>query len=161
MALPRIIESLFEHKLLYTEPWVDRWGSPNPFLVSLTKCLKHLGVGLSDFSFHNDTPTIADACLNIEIRRLHSAVRIGLDSISLIAMNPAWEFSPEVISAFGLVCDGASGVIGVSPASQESTLSFHITPGGSDFRSATNSLIAKTIANDAVSSRTPDFGSPR
>jgi hypothetical protein len=118
--------------------------------VVLSKSLRKLGANLGDFSFHNDNPTLADACLNVEIRRLRVAVRIGLDTMTFIAMHPAWEIAPELTAAFELVSSDLADVVGASPTSQQSTLSFHLTPGTSDFQNITAALVNKEVLGEAA-----------
>lgn len=112
--------------------------------------LRAIGVELSDFSFNKDPASIAEIYLNISIRKLNAAVRIGLDTVTFIAANPSWEIVPQLVPVFEQVSNRIRSVLGVSPQSQEATLAFHATPSTSDFRERTAALVHRDVAGDCL-----------
>jgi hypothetical protein len=145
---PRIPESFFEHRQFFTEPWVERWTIPNPFISALLAPLRPLGVGLADFSFNKDPANVGETYLNISIRGLNAVVRIGLDTVTFIAANPDWEMAPQFVPIFDQISERVRGLLGIAPKSQEATLAFHVTPGASDFRQATASLVNRNVVGE-------------
>ena len=95
---PDIVESFFEHRLLFSRAWVDLW--PNPIVPLLMAALGTSGVELSDFSLNKDAANLGEIHLNVSIRRLNAAARIGLDSITFVAANPDWELAAELVAVF-------------------------------------------------------------
>ena len=146
---PRIPESFFEHRHLFPEPWVDRWILPNPFISPLLKELRAGGVELSDFTFNKEVATAGDAHLNVTIRRLNAAVRIGLDTVTFIAVNPDWTEVPDLTLVFDRVSEIVCTVIGAKPVSQQAVLAFHVTEGAIDFHEKTASLINRNLVGEA------------
>ncbi len=123
---------------------------PNPFLSALVAPLRAIGVDLADFSFNNNATNLGDIVLNIAIRKWNAAIRIALDSVTFIAANPNWQGAPQVVELFDLVASQIRGVVGVVPLSQQSTLSFHVTPGKLDFGKTTANLVRKDALGDGV-----------
>jgi hypothetical protein len=146
---PRIPESFFEHRQVFADPWIDRWILPNPFLLALAPMLREVGVELSDYSFNN-VANVGETYLNISIRRLDAAVRIGLDTVTFIAANPYWAQTPELIPLFDQLSDRIRDVVGALSKFQEATLAFHITPGTSDFRETTAAFVNKNVVGDCL-----------
>jgi hypothetical protein len=102
---PHIPESFLEHREVFSEPWVDRWIIPNPFIPVLFGLLRAIGVELTDFSFNKDATNVGETYLNISIRQLNAAVRIGLDTVTFIAANPDWGKAPQLVSIFDRISD--------------------------------------------------------
>ena len=123
---------------------------PNPFLSKLLPPLREIGVDLVDFSFNNNAANLSDLYINIAIRRFNAGVRITLDSVNFIAINPNWEQAPQLVEIFDQVSHGIREVTGATPKSQESTLAFHVSPGQSDFKEITASLVKKDILGDCL-----------
>jgi hypothetical protein len=147
---PTIPESLFEHKQVFASPWLDQWVIPNPFISVLFETLRRDGVGLADFSFNKEPANFAETYLNVSIRKLNAAVRIGLDAVTYIAANPDWEMVPQLLEIFERVSERIRGVVGGHVESQEATLAFHVTPGPGDFQKSTASLLNPDIAGKAL-----------
>ena len=146
---PQIPESFFEHRQLFAAPWIERWGIPNPFIATLFSLLRTTGVELNDFSFNQDA-TVGENYLNISIRKLNAAIRIGLDTVIFTAANPYWEIAPQLSSVFDQVSDEIRNVVGASPKSQEGVLAFHVTPGTLDFGKMTASLVHKNVVGECL-----------
>ena len=147
---PNIPESLFEHRQVFANPWLDRWVIPNPFISVLFETLRPDGVGLADFSFNKEPANFAETYLNVSIRKLNAAIRIGLDAITYIAVNPDWEMAPRLLELFEQVSERIRGVVGSPVDFQEATLAFHVTPGPVDFRTSTASLVNPEVAGKAL-----------
>jgi hypothetical protein len=147
---PNIPESLFEHRQVFGNPWVDRWVNPNPFIPALFETLRPDGVGLADFSFNKEPANFAETYLNVSIRKLSAAVRIGLDAVTYIAVNPDWEMAAQLLEVFERVSERIRDIAGSHVESQEATLAFHVTPGTGDFRKSTAFLVNPDIAGDAL-----------
>jgi hypothetical protein len=150
VAAPEIPESFFELRQLFAEAWVERWGIPNPFISALVSPLRLIGVELSDFSFNKEATNVAENYLNISIRHLNAAVRIGLDMVTFIATNPYWQVAPQLSSVFDQVSEEIRQILGTLPKSQEAVLAFHVTPGSADFRKMTAALVNKDIVGESV-----------
>jgi hypothetical protein len=118
---PTIPESLFEHKQVFASPWLDQWVIPNPFISVLFETLRRDGVGLADFSFNKEPANFAKTYLNVSIRKLNAAVRIGLDAVTYIAANPDWEMAPQLLDVFERVSERIRGVVGGHVEPQEAT----------------------------------------
>jgi hypothetical protein len=58
------------------------------FSSLLYPTLRPAGVELADFSFNKDAANIGETYLNVAVKKLNSAIRIGLDQITYIAVNP-------------------------------------------------------------------------
>jgi hypothetical protein len=116
----------------------------------LFETLRPDGVGLSDFSFNKEPANFAETYLNVSIRKLNAAVRVGLDAVSYLAANPDWEMAPQLLEVFERVSERIRGVVGGQVESQEATLAFHVTPGTGDFQESTASLLNPDIAGKAL-----------
>lgn len=149
-ARPHIPESFLEHRQFFADPWLERWIIPNPFMSALVSPLRALGVDLSDFSFNKDATNVGESYLNISIRKLNAAVRIGLDTVTFIAANPYWELGPQLVPVFDQVSGQIRNVVGSAPKSQEATLAFHVTPGTSDFAKMTASLVNRDVVGECL-----------
>jgi hypothetical protein len=123
---------------------------PNPFLSALIPPLRAMGVDLVDFSFNNNATNLGEIVLNIAIRKWNAVIRIALDSVTFIAANPNWQEASQLVELFDVVSRQIRDVVGVAPLSQESTLSFHVTPGTLDFGKATASLVREDALGDGV-----------
>ncbi len=139
-----------EIRQTFPEPWVDRWTTPSPFVSSLSALLRKDGVGLSDFSFNKDAANVGEVYLNVNIRSLNAAVRIGLDWIVFIAANPAWERAAEIVEIFERISEGMQETVDIVPAEQQSTLAFHVTSGDVDFRTTTSLLVNGDLVGEAL-----------
>ena len=123
---------------------------PNPLLSALIPPLRGMGIDLADFSFNNNATNLGEIALNIAIRKWNAAVRIALDSVTFLAANPNWPEAPQLVQFFDVVSSQVRDVVGVAPRSQESTLSFHVTPGTLDFGKTTANLVRKDALGDGV-----------
>lgn len=141
-------EAFFEHRQSFADPWIERW--PNPFVAELVPPLRAAGVELTDFSMNKDAANIGELYLNISIRRLNAAVRIGLDTLTFIAANPNWEIAPQLVAIFDRISSQVRNVVGISPKSQEATLAFHVSPGTLDFGKITASLVNGNVVGECL-----------
>lgn len=142
---PRVPESYLEHKLLFDEPWIEKWVLPNPFVSVLAGVVRKWGGGLADFTFNKDAANLGDTHLSIAIRQLDAEVRIGLDSATFVAANPYWQKADQLSLLFDGMSSHIAKIVGCSPSSQETTLAFHVTPGLLDFASTTEALVNKDV----------------
>jgi hypothetical protein len=147
---PRIPESFLEHRQVSSEPWVDQWIIPSPFVSALFASLRTTGVDLTDFSFNNNATNVGENHLNVAIRKLNAAIRIGLDAITFIAANPDWGMAPELIRVFDQSAEQIWKMLHRVPDSQEATLAFHVTSGTTDFRANTASLVNPKLVGDSL-----------
>jgi hypothetical protein len=146
---PNITESQFEHRHVFAEPWVDKWIIPNPFIAPILATLHTSGVELTDFSFNKDAANVAETYLNVAIRRLNAAVRIGLDAVTYVAVNADWGMAPQLFDVFGHISELTREIVGRQPVFQEATLAFHVMPGTADFRTSTASLVNPNLVSGA------------
>jgi hypothetical protein len=152
---PHIPESFLEHRQVFAVPWVERWVIPNPFISALMPLFRDVGVELNDYSFNSNAinsnaMNLGDLYLNIAIRRFNAGVRIGLDAVTFIAANPHWSMAPQLIPLFDEVSEKVRDLVGVAPKSQEATLAFHVTPGTSDFKKRTASLVSENLVGECL-----------
>ena len=112
--------------------------------------LRAAGVELADYSFNKDAANVGETYLNISVRRLNAAVRIGLDAITFIAANPHWGMAPELLQVFAQVAETIREIVQVGPKSQESTLAFHVTSGIIDFQTNTASLVNRDLTGESL-----------
>lgn len=142
---PRVPESYLEHRLLFEEPWVEKWVMPNPFVSVLAAVVREWGAGLADFTFNRDAANLGDTQLSIAIRQLDAEVRLGLDSATFVAANPYWQKADQLSLLFDRMSSHISKIAGCLPSLQETTLAFHVTPGSLDFASATGTFVNKAV----------------
>jgi hypothetical protein len=147
---PTIPESFLEHRQVFAESWVEKWVVPNPFVPVLFATLRMVNVELADFSFNKDAANIGEIYLNISIRKLNAAVRIGLDTVTFIVSNPDWSLAPQLSSVFEAVSERIREILQLKPKSQETTLAFRVTPGTTDFKATTALLLNKNLAGDSL-----------
>jgi hypothetical protein len=111
---PHIPESFLEHRQSFDRPWVDQWVLPNPFISALHDGLREYEVGLSDFSFAKEASNIADTALNVSVRKINAAVKVGLDSIVFTGANPDWADASRLSAAFEGVAQIIHGIVGAA-----------------------------------------------
>lgn len=146
---PTIPESYLEHRQSFVTPWVDRWTIANPFIGLLFPLLRGTGVQLTDFGFNKEAANIGETYLNVAIRKLNAAVRIGLDNITYIAVNPDWSMAPQLVELFDIVASELRKFVNEAPNSQQLTLALHVTSGEVDFQQGTARLVARNVLGDA------------
>jgi hypothetical protein len=150
LSATTIPESFLEHRQSFTSPWIDRWTVPNPFVSALHQLLKELGVEMADFSFNKEASSLGDVFLNIALRKLDAAVKIGLDFVTFSAANPDWAEASRLISTFEQVARVVCGMVEATPASQQSTLALHVRSDTVDVAAATAALVRKDMVGEAA-----------
>ena len=135
---------------MFAEPWIGLWTIPNPFVQAVYAPLRPFGVSLNDFSFNRDAATIAETWLNVEIKSLKAAIRIGLDRVTFMAANPSWNAAPQLVSAFEAVSVAIRKLTDIDAESQTSVLGFHLTAGQGDFRARTGELVNAAALGDGL-----------
>jgi hypothetical protein len=143
-------EAFFEHRQSFAQSWADRWTIPNPFVTPLYELLQTSGVELTDLSFNKDAATVGDHFLNVAIRNLNAAVRIGLNSVIFSAANPDWESAPELLNLFQAIAEMISKVVDLRPILQETTLALHVVSEGVDLGRTTASFVDKEKLGEAT-----------
>ncbi len=144
-----IPESSLEHRQNYATPWIDRWAIPNPFIHVLYPTLHHFGVALSDIGFNKDATNIDEAYLNITVRRLNAAIRVGLESVTYLALNADWNTAPDLVEIYDTVSAKIQDFLQQSPESQIFTLALHVFPGEVNFKEKTAQLVHVDLIGDA------------
>lgn len=148
-VVPNIPESFLEHRQTFASAWVDRWANGNPFISLLHPGLQAFGVELSDFSFNKEAANVGDVYLNIAVRKLSSAIRIGLDTVTYIAANPDWSMAPQLVELFDTTSALVQKFLGQIPKSQNLTLAFHVTVGDLDLHEKTSQLVNCALIGEA------------
>jgi len=146
---PTIPESFLEHRQVYPSAWADRWTNNNPFIGLLFPLLRNSGVELTDFSFNKDATNVGETYLHIAIRKLNSAIRVGLDSVTYLAGNPDWSMAPQLVELFDSVSSSIQKFINETPSSQQLTLAFHVTSGAVDLHEKTSQLVNHGVLGEA------------
>lgn len=147
---PTIPESFLEHRQAYPSVWVDRWTITNPFIGLLFPLLRKSGVELTDFSFNKDATNVGDTYLHIAIRKLNSAIRIGLDSVTYLAGNPDWSMAPQLVELFDSISASIQKFVAETPTSQQMILAFHITSGAINLHEKTSQLVNREALGEAT-----------
>jgi hypothetical protein len=147
---PTIPESFLELRQVFPSAWVNLWTINNPFITLLIPALRDSGVELTDFSFNKEAANIGETYLNISIRKLNSAIRIGLDSVTYIAGNPDWSMAPQLVELFDNVSANIQKFVGETPNSQLLTLAFHVMPGAIDLHEKTSQLVNREVLGEAA-----------
>ena len=105
---------------------------------------------IADFSFNKDAVSLGDTHLNIAVRKLNVAIRIGLRAVVFTASNANWGMVSDLVSVFdqisGIVCD----IVGAIPESQETTLALHVSLDTVEFPAITASFVNKALLGDAL-----------
>lgn len=148
-AKPNIPESFLEHRQTFSSTWIDRWTVSNPFIGVLYSLLRYRGVELSDFGFNKDAANVGETYLNLSLRKLNAAIRVGLETVTYIVANPDWSMAPQLVELFDTVSATLSKFVEQVPASQQFTLAFHVTGGAIDLRQMTSKLVNKELLGDA------------
>jgi hypothetical protein len=144
-----IPESFLEHRQTFGTAWVDRWTIGNPFITLLHPAMLTFGVELSDFSFNKEAANVGDTYLNIAVKRLNSAIRVGLDHVTYIAANPDWGMAPQLVELFDGVSAAVQSFLGQVPKSQKLTLAFHVAVGELDLHQETSKLVNRSLLGEA------------
>ena len=111
--------------------------------------LRPYGVELSDFGFNKDAKNVAETYLNIAIRKLNAAVKIGLDNLTFVAGNPDWGMAPQFVELFDGISSRVWRQVGVQPVSQEITLAFHVTVESAPLKDLTSVLVNRDVLGEA------------
>ena len=135
---------------MFSESWVDRWIIPNPFISPLLAALRPNGVELTDLSMNKDATNLGETQLNVSIRRLNAAARIGLDAVVFNVANPDWGMAPDLVQVFDRIADIICGIVHARPTSQKAILAFHVTAGTIDLRAKTASLVNSDLLAGSV-----------
>jgi len=144
-----IPESLLEHRQTFAAPWVDRWTIANPFIGALYPVLRNWGIELTDFSFNKEATNVGESYMNVAVRKLNAAVRVGLDNVTYIAANPDWSMAPQLVEVFDSVASRVGKFIEQAPATQQLTLAFHVTAGEIDLKKTSANLVNHELLGDA------------
>jgi hypothetical protein len=147
---PTIPESFLECRQSYASVWVDRWTATNPFIRLLFPLLRNSGVELTDFRLNKDTTNLGDTYLQIAVRKLNAAIRIGLDSVTYLAGNPDWSMAPHLVDLFDRVSAGIQKFVGEIPTSQQMTFAFHVTSGEVNLHEKTAQLVNQAALGEAT-----------
>jgi hypothetical protein len=146
---PNIPESFLEHRQTFSTPWIDRWTITNPFIGVLYSLLRYQGVELTDFGFNKDAANIGETYLNLSVRKLNAAIRVGLETVTYMAANPDWSMAPQLVELFDSIASTLSKFIEQTPSSQQLTLALHVTGGEIDLRQMTSKLVNRELLGDA------------
>ena len=143
-----IPESFLEHRQTFGTPWVDRWNA-NPFIGLLFPIVRKWGVALTDFSFNKDATNVGETYMNVVVRKLSAALRVGLDNVTYIAANPDWSMAPQLVELFDSVASRVEKFVEQAPTTQQLTLAFHVTAGDIDLKKASAQLVNRELLGDA------------
>ena len=148
-TMPHIPESFLEHRQVFANPWIEQWVLPNPFISALHNALRGYDVLLTDFSFTKEAANLGETSLNVAIRTLDAAVKIGLDSIVFSAANPDWGDASNLTAVFERCAEAVREIVRASPSWQEATLLLHLVDESADLRAATANLVNTALIGDA------------
>lgn len=144
-----IPESFLEHRHTFATPWVDLWKIANPFIGVLFPIVRKWGVALTDFSFNKDATNVGEAYMNVAVRNLNAALRVGLDNVTYIAANPDWTMAPQLVELFDAIASSVGKFVEQAPITQQLTLAFHVTAGDIDLQTASTQLVNRELLGEA------------
>ncbi len=148
-AKPHMTESFLEHRQSFDRPWVNQWILPNPFISALHDALREYGVGLSDFSFSKEATSIGDTALNVSVRNINAAIKVGLDSIVFTAANPDWSDASRLLVVFERVTQIIHQIVGAAPSAQDTAFALHLVAESTDLSAASANLVNTSLLGEA------------
>ena len=149
MTTANIPESYVEHRQTFASPWISQWTIPNPFIELLLPVLRGYGVELTDVAFNKEAKNVGETYLNIGIRKLNAAIKIGLDHLTFVAANPDWSMAPQFVELFDGISSRVWRHVAAPPASQQITLALHVSLGDASPQEVTSRLINRDVLGDA------------
>lgn len=149
MATAEIVESYFEYKAIVSNPMFSAWTLPNALVEALFPALRTWNVGLGDISWNKESTSFQDLQVTFNVTQLRAILRVGLDSIGCVAVNPDWSEAAVLVDLFqtaiGMVCRTGKTDI----ASHEDVLAMHVKPGDKNFRDIMAALINENLLGSA------------
>jgi hypothetical protein len=139
-----IPESYFEYKATFTEPIFFAWTLPNQVVVHVMPMLKDWGVELSDVSWNKDSNSFGDLQLTFNVRKLRAALRVSLETLTCIAMNPDWSEAPVLVELFERAVSVVRG-LGITFRAHEHVLAMHVRQGDRDFKARIATLVNEQL----------------
>ena len=136
-----IAESYFEYKASLSAPMFKAWTLPNTLVADLFPALKQWDVGLSDISCNKESNSLQDLQLTFNVLRLGATIKVGLDSISCVAVNPDWSQAPALVELYGTAIQVACKTGATSIASHECALAMHVRSGDNGFKETMANLV--------------------
>ncbi len=122
---------------------------PNPFIGPLREALREFDVEFSDFELHSDEAHIGNTFLNVEIRKLDSAIRVGLDAVRFSARNTEWSQASKLVLAFEQASGAVNEITGATCHAQEAVLAMHVVSETSDFQALSGALVNREKLGNA------------
>jgi len=140
-----IPESFFEYRADLSVAMFSAWTLPNPLVPSVLGALAKWNVGLSDVTWNNEAKSFKDLQLTFNVAQLDAAIKVGVDSVLFIALNPDWEDAPNLVSAFDEAIKAICKTGNTQVRSQEISLAMHVKPGSTPFVDVMARLVNKEV----------------
>jgi hypothetical protein len=149
MAAAEIVESYFEYNAKVSNPMFAAWTLPNALVAALFPILKAWDVEPGDISWNKESASFQDLQVTFNVSRLRAIIKVGIESIVCIGVNPDWSEAPALVDLFqvaiGAVCKTGHTEI----ASHEDALAMHVTPGDKNFREIMAKLVSQNLLGSA------------
>ena len=126
---PDIAESYFEYKASLSFPMFKAWTPPNALIEGLFPALKKWKVGLSDISWNRNSGSLQDLQLTFNVTDLRAIIKIGLDSLSCVAVNPDWSEAASLVELFSNALEVVCKVGKTDVSVHENSLAMHVRGG--------------------------------
>lgn len=149
MRTAEIVESYFEYRASVLPPMFAAWTLPNALVEALYPVLKQWQVGLGDISWNKETTSFQDLQLTINVTKLRALLKIGLESVSCVALNPDWSEAVVLVGMFQTALGTIFKAAKTEISSHEDVLSMHITPGPKSFKSTLSTFVNEKVLGAA------------
>lgn len=133
MELADISESFFEYRADLSVAMFNAWTVPNPLVPSVLGALAKWNVGLGDVTWNHDTKSYKDLQLTFNVTQLDAAIKVGVDSVLFVALNPDWGDAPNLVTTFDAAIKAICSTGNTEIKSHEISLAMHVKPGKTPF----------------------------
>lgn len=143
------LESYFEYRADFRNAMFNLWTIPNKLLETTYPLLRNWGVDLSDVSFTKDPANLKEAQLTLTVTKLNAIIRIGIDQLVFVAINPNWAEAGSLIELFEASIQHVKKIGNSEVFSQELVLAMHIQKTMGSFQSTLTGLVNTKALGDA------------
>jgi hypothetical protein len=154
LGIANIQQAFFEYRASFKEPITPFWhGKQHGELINaMLKALSPWRVSLENISWNQSAKNLGETQLTFALPALFSSVQLGIAGVTANAINPDWSNLSQFISLFQTAVDTLKAIVAQEFQSQQTTLGFHVTPGGKPFRETLSQFVnAKALgAEDAT-----------
>lgn len=117
------------------------WTLPNKLLETTYPLLRNWGVELSDVSFTKEPANLKENQLTFNVTKLNAIIRIGLDQLVFVAINPNWAEAASLVDLFEGSIQHVKTIGQSEVTSQELVLAMHIQKTAGSFENNLAALV--------------------